>query len=90
MTELRYQPYGHAVEVSPDVVRVTFTRKRTVAPQIIRARVELAGYFDILSTRMTTPRIVMQARDGAWTTWESRRLRDDEPDTPRQSPPLTR
>ena len=67
-----------------DVARVTLsTRKRTAAPGYIIARVELAGAFNILSTRMTRPRIVAQGQDGGWMTWESRLLRDDEPDTPR-------
>jgi len=81
---LKYQPYGHAQEVAPGVARVTYTtRKRTAAPMFVRARVELAGHFGIVSTRMTQPVIVAQAEDSAWITWESRLLRDDEPDSVR-------
>ena len=73
--------HGQAVEVAPGVARVTFGRERRVAPQLIRARVELAGYFDVSGKRITAPRIVAQAQDGATMTWEVRLLRDDEPDT---------
>ena len=72
---------GQAVEVSPGVARVTFGRERRITPQLIRARVELAGYFDVSGRRITAPRIVGQAPDGAWMTWEARLLRADEPDT---------
>lgn len=83
MSTLNYRPHGRAVSIAPDVARVTFNGARTIAPGLIRARVELAGHFDIISTRMTRPRIIAQATNGAWTTWESRLLRDDEPDTAR-------
>lgn len=84
LTELKYQPFGRAVAVAPDVARVTFkTRRRSIAPGIVRARVELAGHFDISGARMTTPQIVAQSADGAWMTWEARALRPDEPDTAR-------
>lgn len=79
--ELKYSPYGVAREVSPGVARVTYGRKRTIAPQLIRARVDLAGHYDVSSTRITQPRIVAQATDSSWITWESRLLRDDEPDS---------
>lgn len=78
----KYQPYGRPVEVSPGIARVTFsTRQRRITPQLIRARVALAGHFDILSTRMTQPRIVAQGTSGDWMTWESRLLDDSEPDS---------
>lgn len=83
MTDLNYRPYGRAVSIAPDIARVTFNRKRTIAPGFIRARVELAGHFGIISTRMTQPRIIAQAIDGAWITWESRLLQDNEPDAER-------
>lgn len=76
--------YGVPVEISTGVARVTFsTKQRTAAPGHIRARVALAGHFDIISTRMTQPRIVAQGQSGEWMTWESRLLRDDEPDSVR-------
>lgn len=79
---LKYQPYGRPVEVSPGIARVTFsTRKRTITPQYIRARVELAGHFDIVARRMTQPRIIAQGTSGDWMTWESRLLDDSEPDS---------
>lgn len=67
-----------------DIARVTLsTKSRTIAPGYIIARVELAGAFNIVSTRMTQPRIVAQGESGEWMTWESRLLRDDEPDSTR-------
>lgn len=79
---MKHTPLGKPVEVSPGVAQVTFsTRVRSIAPQFIRARVELAGFYDTLGRRITPPRIVAQGVEGGWITWEARHLGDDEPDT---------
>lgn len=82
MTTAKISPFGHVQEVSPGIVRVTFSlKRRSAAPGYIRARVALAGHFDTLCTRLTNPRIVAQVA-GEWMTWESRLLDASEPDSP--------
>lgn len=65
---LKITPFGTPKEITPGVGRVTFsTKTRRITPGIIRAQVELGGLFNTTGVK---PRIVAQADDGSWMTWE--------------------